>query len=92
MPGILTPREEKQRAFWELLATRSLQEVAIETRIGQLSGDLREYYRKQHETDGGGKLSTPDAQHLAAAIHYEADVFYTFDGGKKNARSLLTRE
>ena len=34
------------------------------------------------------KLSTPDAIHLATAMIYKADQFWTFDDGKKNPKYL----
>jgi predicted nucleic acid-binding protein len=43
--------------------------------IAVLTSKIRDYYLK---TDF--ELLTPDAIHLATAIHYNADEFHTFDG------------
>ena len=89
--------EEKAQQFKTLLSGRRVQEVGVDTRVGRLSGELRQYYIKQHKQDNQGRLTSLDSQHLAAAIHYKVDAFYTFDDGKKpnredggKSRSLLS--
>lgn len=88
---------DKARQFRLLVSGRRIQEVAIDTRVGTMSGQLRQHYAEKDKEDGGGKLTTADAQHLAAAIHYQLDAFYTFDTGRKpnredggRSRSLLS--
>jgi predicted nucleic acid-binding protein len=89
--------EEKAERFSKLLSGRRVQEVAIDTRVGKLSGELRQYYIELHKHDGGGRLTSQDTFHLATAVHYKLDAFYTFDDGKKpnkedggKSRSLLS--
>ncbi|MBE0672579.1 MAG: type II toxin-antitoxin system VapC family toxin [Anaerolineales bacterium] len=64
--------------------------MSVDMRVLQLAGSLREYYVKLKKTDGLPALDQADAIHLATAIHYHVDAFYTFDDGKKNSRSLLS--
>ena len=83
--------EEQAQRFRRLLSGRRVQEVGADSRVSRLAGELRHYYVEQDKRDNGGKLSTLDALHLTAAIHYQADAFYTFDDGKKEkSRSLLS--
>ncbi len=49
--------------------------VNQDERIGDKSSEIREYY-----TQKGITLDTGDCIHLATAILYKADVFYTLDG------------
>jgi hypothetical protein len=44
--------------------------------IDALTEEVREYYR----TRGMKTPKTPDATHLAYALHYGVDEFHTFDG------------
>jgi len=90
---------EKVERFKTLLSGRRVQEVGVDTRIGRLSGELRRYYIEKHEQDNQGRLTSLDSLHLATAIHYQLDAFYTFDdgkkpnredGGKSRSRSLLS--
>jgi predicted nucleic acid-binding protein len=76
-----------------LLSRRNVTPLDNDLRVSRLAQKIREYYQNQKTIDGLDGLSTPDAIHLATAIHYDADVFYTFDEGKKNGRkgrSLLS--
>ena len=43
--------------------------------------EIRDYYKSK-----GRVMETPDSIHLASAILYEAEVFYTFDGEGKKKR------
>jgi predicted nucleic acid-binding protein len=54
---------------------RGLEQVAVDHRIAPLAQEIRTYYRQR-----GKRLETPDATHLATAIHYRVDALYTFDG------------
>ena len=54
---------------------RGLEQVAVDHRIAPLARDIRTYYRQQ-----GRRLESPDAIHLATAIHFRVDALYTFDG------------
>jgi hypothetical protein len=56
---------------------RRVSRQAMDIRVAELAHDLRNHYAEL----GGRMLSTPDAIHLATAIHYRADEFHTFDSG-----------
>jgi hypothetical protein len=59
-------------------------------RVSALAREIREYYEAQSKIDGLPRLTTPDAIHVATAIHYKADAFWTFDDGGYGGRSLLS--
>jgi hypothetical protein len=81
---------EKQAEFWRMLAGRNPLETSMDMRICDLAGQLRWFYLREDKKDGRGVLETPDALHLATAIHNEASEFYVFDDGvEKKGRSLL---
>lgn len=62
----------------------------VDDRIATLASDLRDYYKKQKDIDHKPMLATPDALHLATAIHYGVNEFHTFDRlDKPNGRALL---
>jgi predicted nucleic acid-binding protein len=80
----------KQAEFWRMLAGRNPLEVSIDMRICDVAGQLRWFYVRKDKEDGCGTLETPDALHLATAIHNEVSEFYVFDHGvEKKGRSLL---
>lgn len=54
---------------------KRLTRVSMDTKIAALAHDLRNHYAN----NGGTKLKTPDAIHLATAILFRADEFHTFD-------------
>ena len=83
----LTP--EQNRKYDLLFKRRNLQEMPIDRRVVALAHDLRDFYQKVG--DGLPTLATPDAIHLATAIQYQVDVFYTFDGRNeaRKRRGLL---
>lgn len=56
-------------------------------RIERLARELCDYY----DSHGPKSLGEKDALHLATAIHYRVNAFYTFDSGEKgNTISLLS--
>jgi predicted nucleic acid-binding protein len=61
-----------ESAFKELL--KRINRQSMDIRVASLAHDLRNYYVKS-----GRSLKTPDAIHLATAIHYRVDEFHTFD-------------
>ena len=71
---------------------QSIAELAIDSRVMDLAGEIRSYHKRSTKKDLIKKISVPDAIHLASAIHYEADEFHTFDGARqgKNSGGLLT--
>lgn len=74
----------------QLFKRRNVKSVQLDNRISNLSSEIRDYYRRQRETDGKPNLSTPDAIHLATAIQYSADEFHTFDEeDSRGSRGLL---
>ena len=55
--------------------------VAQDERISDKSSEIREYYSRK-----GITLDAGDCIHLATAILYKADVFYTLDGSGANPK------
>lgn len=55
--------------------------ISFDTKIATIAHGIRDHYAKA----GGKLLTTPDAIHIATAIHYRVDEFHTFDnnGGTK---------
>lgn len=87
LDSTLTP--DQREAFKRVISRTSIQTVACTMRVSDKAHELRDFYQSL-----GTKLLTPDAIHLATAIIYNADVFYTFDGAggkerpKKNMKLL----
>jgi len=74
-----------QDKFDNLFKRRNVEWINHDERVSKLSHDIRDHYDQR-----GVKLSSADSVHLASAIIYEADVFYTLDGsGKKKKGKLL---
>jgi len=73
-----------------LLNRRNCQILDNDLRVSNLAREIREYYQNQSKLDGLPDLATPDAIHLATAIHYNANAFWTFDDGGRGGRSLLS--
>lgn len=76
--------------YSQLLNRRYCQLVDTDLRVTNIVRSIREFYQKQKEVDELPGLTMPDAIHLATAIHYKVDAFWTFDDGKKGGRSLLS--
>lgn len=77
------PLEKDHKAKLDLFTKRqNFQEIAIIPPILDIANEIRAFYRKESKA-----MSSPDAIHLATAIYVKADVFHTFDGGRK--RGLL---
>ena len=53
---------------------KRVSQVSMDIRVASLAHDLRNHYAM-----AGRSLKTPDAIHLATAIHYRVDEFHTFD-------------
>jgi predicted nucleic acid-binding protein len=81
---------ETRERYAQLLKRRNVQMLDQDLRVSNLAREVREYYRQRGLEDGLPGLTAADAVHLATAIHYKADAFYTFDDGKKGGRSLLS--
>lgn len=69
--------EKQKESFKKLFQQKNVVVVDITNRVLEKSKSIREW---------NGKISTPDAIHLATAILYEADEFDTNDGGGKRKR------
>jgi predicted nucleic acid-binding protein len=67
----------QREKFSKLFQRRNVVQIDVTTRVLDMAGKIREW---------NGKISTPDAIHLATAILYEADEFHTTDGGGKRKR------
>jgi len=79
-----------QIKFKKLAVSRKNFHWADDTaRVQPLSRELRDYYKALN--DGLPTLSVPDGIHLATAIIYKADIFYTFDerDDPKRQRGLI---
>ena len=83
---------EKGDAFRDFFKRPNCHMVNVDRRIASLAYQLRDYYKTVG--DGFKTLTTPDAIHLATAISFGCEEFYTFDGlspqKKKDDRKLLT--
>ena len=77
--------EETQEKLTQLFMRKNFQEIAVDKRIASLAHDIRNFY--QQEKQNAINIKTPDAIHLATAIHYQVNQFHTFDGKRK--RGLL---
>lgn len=95
----MSPTAEEM--FQDFLKRRSIQVISLDRRISKLTRDIRNYYQERVDKEKKEKgittelpLSLGDAQHLATAIHYEADEFHTTDDGKKSKkyRSILSMD
>jgi predicted nucleic acid-binding protein len=84
-----TKHEHVWRAFESFMKRRNVRMVDVDPRIHALAAQLRDHYRTAHKSDGLGELKVMDSEHLAAAIRYKANMFYTFDNGQKGDRGLL---
>jgi predicted nucleic acid-binding protein len=72
--------------FNALFGRRNMQPLPYDLRVQMLAKTIREYYAAGERKT----VTSEDAKHLASAIHFGADAFYTFDEGKKGGRSLLS--
>ena len=70
--------------FENLFKRKNVEWINHDNRVGQLSHFIRDYYDQR-----AVKLSSPDCVHLASAILYGANVFYTLDGSGKKKRGHL---
>lgn len=70
-----TLSDEAKTKLRDLFKRRNCQMVNADHRITRLSSEIRDYYQHQQQK----KISTPDAIHLATAIHYAVKEFHTFD-------------
>jgi predicted nucleic acid-binding protein len=86
-----TLTDEAKAKFQGLFKRKNCQMASTDHRISRLSSEIRNFYQLQRKVDGLPPLSSPDAIHLATAIHYEAKEFHTFDerDQPKKRRALI---
>lgn len=73
LKGKMSP--EAVDCFENILSKRrNFEYVDLDNRIAKLGQEIRNYYVLIHRT-----IETPDATHLATAIHYKVNALYTFD-------------
>jgi predicted nucleic acid-binding protein len=77
---------ESQSKFVDLMKRKGVELPSQDVRVERLAKELRDYY----SSSAPKSLLEKDSLHLATAIHYRADAFYTFDDGKKSGISLLS--
>jgi len=86
-------RKTRHPQVWDMfegfMKRRNVRVVDVDPRIHALAAQLRDHYQSENRRDGLGELRVMDSEHLAAAIRYKADAFYTFDNGRKGGRGLL---
>lgn len=70
-----------------VMKRRNVEEEGTDFKIWNIAHDLRDFY--QNVNDGLPTLTLADAVHLATAIHFKADVFYTFDKKDQKKRRAL---
>lgn len=92
LDGDLTPGQK--RKLEDAFSSGLIQELSIDTRIMQLVGEIRSFHKLNKVNKAAmSNIRTPDAIHLASAIHYGAEEFHTFDGKTgpgKNSAGLIT--
>jgi hypothetical protein len=56
------------------------------------ASEIRAYHKASTKKNALKNIRTPDAIHLASAIHYDATEFHTFDGARQgqNPGGLLS--
>lgn len=89
--------DQAQMAMYERFKRRRNVEVkAIDNRVSGLSREIRAYYQglKDEGHSDLPTLQTPDAIHLATAIHWGCEKLFTFDendeaGGSRPKRGLI---
>jgi len=93
---IISLNDDQKELFQRFLKRRNVQVKDATDRIMALSGGIREYYRELKESGKSNlpTLTTPDAIHLATAIHWGCEKFFTFDekdvdGGTRPRRALI---
>ena len=80
--------EEQRQTFADFLKRPEVECRPVDNRVAALAHDIRDYYQMRVAENGGRRLRTPDAIHLATAIHYDASEMHTFDDGKSDRKSL----
>jgi predicted nucleic acid-binding protein len=79
---------EQSKAFASFLHRPEVGCLPVDNRVALLAHEIRDYYQQCAAQNEDRTLRTPDAIHLATAIHYEAYEMHTFDNGKRDSKSL----
>ena len=75
---------------WEnVFKRRNVVQATADQRVTRLSSEIRDYYQKFKDISGLRTLSSTDSIHLATAILYKVDCFYTFDEKGIKGRGLI---
>ncbi len=74
---------QAEAEFFSIQGLSNVVFLPVDMAIARLAGNIRSYYRDT------GKISVPDALHLATAIYGGCERFYTFDEGKKGDHGML---
>lgn len=90
LDSTLTPAQKKR--LEAVFDGRSIIELTIDSRVMNLTSEIRNFHRTSKRKDTIKNIRVPDAIHLASAILYEATEFHTFDGARsgENKGGLLT--
>ena len=76
----------------KLFQRRNYHKIDVNSRITDISHEIRNYYQHQKAVDGLPTVTTPDAIHLATAIYFDCDTFHTFDekdDARRGRRALI---
>lgn len=68
---------------------KRIQRISMDSKVAAMAHDIRDYYQRNKDQNGGKLLATPDAIHLGTAIMYRATEFHTFDDGKSGSSKNL---
>jgi predicted nucleic acid-binding protein len=68
------PPNKKDQVERTLSRMRNFEYINIDRRISRLASEIRDFYSAIRRN-----IETPDANHLATAIHYNVNALYTFD-------------
>lgn len=90
LSATLTPSQK--RKLKEIFEYRIIEEQGIDSRVMDLASEIRAFHKKDTRKSTLKNIRTPDAIHLATAIHYSVTEFHTFDGARENGGTggLLT--
>ncbi|MCI0708454.1 MAG: type II toxin-antitoxin system VapC family toxin [Ignavibacteriae bacterium] len=64
--------------FYSLFDRPNVVPISVDFVVAKLAGDIRKHYKSKKN------IRTPDAIHLASALHYRANEFHTLDEGLLN--------
>jgi predicted nucleic acid-binding protein len=77
---------ENYEKFRKLFSWKNFQLIDVSKKIAEISHEIRDTFRGNQ----GATLQTPDCLHLATAIWFKCQTFYTFDGCDQKRPGLLS--